>query len=206
MNEMVLIATRNLDKLDEYVRIFGDLNLKWLSLADLMVDLEVEETGNSFEENAILKAKNYAAASGYLTLADDSGLEVDALGGLPGVHTARYGGKNLSTVERYHLLLREMAEVPWDKRVAYFQCVIALARPGLIIGTASGTCKGMIAIKPAGSQGFGYDPVFYIPEKNLTMAQVTDEEKNGISHRGRALAAIEPLLRSQLDLLSKSSN
>lgn len=205
MNEKVLIATRNLDKLNEYIHIFSDLNLEWLSLADLMVEIEVEETGITFEENAILKAKNYAAASGYFTLADDSGLEVEALGGLPGVHTARYGGNNLSTAERYHLLLKELDGVPWKKRIAYFHCVIALARPGQIIGTASGSCQGMIAMKPAGLQGFGYDPVFYLPDKNLTMAQLADEEKHGISHRGRALAAIEPLLRSQLDLSGKSN-
>ncbi|MCI0576334.1 MAG: XTP/dITP diphosphatase [Chloroflexi bacterium] len=191
----VLVATRNTGKVAELADLLRDLDVAWLSLDEAGVAFEVEETGETFEENAVLKATTYAGATGLLTLADDSGLEVDALGGRPGVYTARYGGAGLTSIQRYERLLQELAGVPWKRRTARFRCMIALAGPDGLIGTAAGVCEGRIAWEPAGSGGFGYDPVFYLPDQGLTMAQLPAEEKHKISHRGRAVAAVAPLLR-----------
>ncbi|MCI0396981.1 MAG: RdgB/HAM1 family non-canonical purine NTP pyrophosphatase [Chloroflexi bacterium] len=189
------MATRNTGKVAELADLLRDLDVAWLSLDEAGVAFEVEETGETFEENAVLKATTYAGATGLLTLADDSGLEVDALGGRPGVYTARYGGAGLTSIQRYERLLQELAGVPWKRRTARFRCMIALAGPDGLIGTAAGVCEGRIAWEPAGSGGFGYDPVFYLPDQGLTMAQLPAEEKHKISHRGRAVAAVAPLLR-----------
>lgn len=196
MNSELLVATHNKGKVVEFKEMLADLRISWKSLDDVQVSEDVEENGDTFEANAILKAQSYAAKSGMITLADDSGLQVDALGGEPGIFTARYGGKALSHQERYQLLLRNLEGVPWELRSARFRCVIALAAAdGAILGTAEGVCEGMIALEPAGSGGFGYDPVFYLPERSLTMAEVPSAVKHQISHRGRALQAMEPLLR-----------
>jgi XTP/dITP diphosphohydrolase len=192
----LLVATQNKGKVAELSALMRDLGVTWLSLADLAVSYEVAEVGATLTENARLKAAGYATATGLLTLADDSGLEVDALDGRPGVHTARYGGDDLTPAARYQLLLREMRHVPWTLRTARFHCVIALATPdGTLLGEGKGVCEGVIALEPAGHGGFGYDPVFYLPERGLTMAQLTPEEKKQISHRGRAIRAIAPLLK-----------
>jgi XTP/dITP diphosphohydrolase len=198
MAKVVLVATHNRGKIAEYRDMMQGLDLEWLGLADLGVTLEVEETGETFEENAVLKAEAYAAETGLLTLADDSGLEVDALNGAPGVLTARYGGVGLTPKERYELLLRSLAGVPWEARTARFRCVIALHIKERLVGTAEGSCEGIIATEAAGEGGFGYDPVFYLPERQVTMAQLSAEEKHKISHRGRAVAGIGPLLRGWL--------
>jgi len=195
MAKAVLVATHNLGKVLEYKDLLQDLALDWLGLSDVGVTFDVAETGMTFEENAILKAETYSAETGLLTLADDSGLEVDALNGEPGVFTARYGGKGLTSKERYELLLRNLADVPWEERTARFRCVIAVYDKGKLIGTAEGSCEGLIATEPAGEGGFGYDPVFYLPDWCKTMAQLLPEEKHRISHRGRAVAGIGPLLR-----------
>jgi XTP/dITP diphosphohydrolase len=190
------VATRNQAKLAELSAMMHDLQVTWLGLADVGVTMEVAEAGATLAANATLKAVGYALAAGLLTLADDSGLEVDALAGRPGVHTARYGGEEITPAARYQLLLEEMRHVPWQSRTARFRCVIALAAPdGTLLGQAEGVCEGMIALEPAGLGGFGYDPVFYLPERGLTMAQLTPAEKKQISHRGRAIRAIAPLLR-----------
>lgn len=194
MANVVLVATHNRGKIAEYKEMMHDLAVDWLGLADVGVMFEVKETGETFEENAILKAEAYAAETGLLTLADDSGLEVDALNGAPGVLTARYGGGELTSKERYELLVRNLADVPWEKRTARFRCVIAIHSKERLIGTAEGSCEGMIAFEPAGEGGFGYDPVFYLPDRGETMAQLPPGEKHKISHRGRAVAAIAPLL------------
>lgn len=199
MTKVVLVATHNRGKIVEYRDMMQELDLEWLGLADVGVMTEVDETGATFEENAILKAEVYAAETGLLTLADDSGLEVDALGGAPGVLTARYGGAGLTPKERYELLLRNIAGVSWEARTARFRCVIALYNKGGLVGTAEGSCEGIIATEPVGEGGFGYDPVFYLPERQVTMAQLSPEEKHKISHRGRAVAAIAPLLRGMVD-------
>lgn len=195
----LLIATHNKGKVSEYADILGGSQIAWLTLDAVGITGEVAETGDTFRENAMLKAVAYARRAGLLTLADDSGLEVDALDGAPGVHTARYGGSGLSAVERYQLLLRALDGVPMTKRTARFRCVVALCAPdGGLLGTAEGVCEGCIALIPAGESGFGYDPVFYLPERGLTTAQLPAQEKNLISHRGRAVQAIEPLLRQTL--------
>ncbi len=198
MTKNLLVATRNQGKVAEISEILASLDVTWLSLDDVGVNYEVEESGKTFEENAILKVKFYARKTGLLTLADDSGLEVDALDGRPGVHTARFGGPGLTQKQRYQRLLESLSSVPWEQRTARFRCVVALARNQELLGTASGVCEGMIALKPAGMEGFGYDPIFYLPERNKTMAQLQPNEKHRISHRGRALAALAPLLRAEL--------
>jgi XTP/dITP diphosphohydrolase len=196
MNQTLLVATHNRGKVAEFAQMLADLEVNWVGLDDVGISQDVAETGQTFQENAELKARVYAAQTGLLTLADDSGLEVDALKGQPGVYTARYGGEGLSHEERYRLLLHNLAGVPEAKRSARFCCVIALARPdGMVVGTAVGLCEGRIAFAPAGTGGFGYDPVFFLPGQGVTMAQLPSAVKHQISHRGRALQAILPLLR-----------
>jgi len=191
MTQPILVATHNQGKVRELARLLADLPFEWRSLADMGITTAVAETGHSFRENATLKATQYAAAAGCLTLADDSGLEVDALNGRPGVHTADYGGEGLTAVARYQLLLDNLRQVPWEQRTARFRCVMVLANPvGERLATAEGVCEGMIALTPAGAGGFGYDPVFYLPAYNGTMAELPPEEKNKISHRGRAVRAL----------------
>jgi XTP/dITP diphosphohydrolase len=198
MPHQLLVATRNPGKVAEISEILGSLDVVSLSLDDVEIDVEVEESGKTFEENAILKARGYSRITGLLTLADDSGLEVDALDGQPGVHTARFGGPGLTPKQRYQRLLESLSSVPWERRSARFRCVVALAHDDVLIGTSNGICEGMIAVEPAGEGGFGYDPVFYLPERNMTMAQLPPAEKNRISHRSLALAAIAPLLLAEL--------
>lgn len=195
----LLVATHNKGKTAEYADILGERGIEWLTLDEAGVRDDVPETGSTFLENALLKASAYALQTGLLTLADDSGLEVDALGGKPGVLTARYGGPGLSAADRYHLLLANMLGVQEGQRTARFRCAIAVAAPdGSILGTAEGTCEGVIANHPAGEVGFGYDPVFYLPEFGLTMAQLPPREKHRISHRGKAIVGIGPLLHGLL--------
>ncbi|MEA3345820.1 MAG: XTP/dITP diphosphatase [Chloroflexota bacterium] len=194
----LLIATRNRGKLREYEALLAGLELQLVDLTEMGISLEVEETGETFEENAVLKARAYAQASGLLTLADDSGLEVDALGGEPGVRTARYGGRGASDEDRYRLLLRRLEGVPKGERGARFRCVIAIATPDGELHTAEGVCEGCIAFQPRGSHGFGYDPVFFVPEYGCTMAQLPPEVKNRISHRARAAEGAREILHRLL--------
>lgn len=195
----LLIATRNPGKLREYEQLLAGLPLSLTCLDKEGIIHEVEETGESFSENAIRKAQQYARISGLLTLADDSGLEVDALGGEPGVHSARYAGPGADDADRYRLLLERMQGVPWEGRGARFRCAIAIAEPGGKTYTSEGTCEGIIALAPQGGHGFGYDPVFYLPEHDRTMAQLPPEVKNRISHRARAAqearSTLERILR-----------
>ncbi|WP_420643657.1 RdgB/HAM1 family non-canonical purine NTP pyrophosphatase [Candidatus Leptofilum sp.] len=195
----LLVATHNKGKLQNFADMLTDLEIEWLSLDDVGVTQDVEETGSTFRENGVLKAKAYAAETGLLTLADDSGLEVDALDGAPGVHTARYGGAGLTAVQRYQKLLEAIQHVPDPARTARFRCVIVLAAPdGTILGESEGVCEGTIALAPVGNGGFGYDPIFYLPTHQQTMAQLSPAEKHKISHRGRAVQAIVPRLRTVL--------
>ena len=196
----LLIATGNTGKLREYASLLRDAPFTLVSLKDVGITQEVEETGVTFAENAWLKASGYAAMSGLLTLADDSGLEVDALCGEPGVRSARYGGDACrSDPERVALLLRNLTEVPWPKRTARFRCVINIARPAgsfapepvegpELLASAIGSVAGMIQYVPEGDAGFGYDPVFHLPSFGKTVAQLSLEDKNRISHRGNAAA------------------
>jgi len=200
MKRRLLIATRNAGKMVEYAEMLAALDVNWLTLDDVGVTIDVEETGDTFLANAVLKAQAYAALTGLLTLADDSGLEVDALDGAPGIYTARYGGPGLTPTQRYEYLLHNLKDVPTVHRSARFRCVIALAADDKeLLAAADGVCEGMIATAPSGDGGFGYDPVFFLPDRGLTMAQLPSAEKHAISHRGRALQAIEPDLKEILE-------
>jgi XTP/dITP diphosphohydrolase len=156
----------------------------------------VEETGDTFDENAILKALAYAEATGLLALADDSGLEIDALGGAPGVHSARWAGVDTTYEERFQLLEQRLAGIPDEQRTARYRCAIALAEPAPrgLYAVVSGTLEGRIARTPRGTEGFGYDPIFSLPERGKTVGELTAAEKNSITHRARAAAAAQPLL------------
>ncbi len=188
----VVVATRNKGKMKEILS-FGIPSVVFTSLEDYPAIGDIEETGSTFTDNALLKARHVCNATGLPALADDSGLVVDALGGEPGVYSARYG--NCATdKERYMLLLQKMIDVPDDKRQARFVCVMALVFPDGREYVEDGVCEGVIARKPAGDNGFGYDPVFYIPELGMTMAQLPMDVKNTISHRARALQKIKRLL------------
>lgn len=194
----LLVATHNRGKVAEFADMLGELAVDWLSLDDAGITFEAAETGATLEENAILKATAYARASGLLTLADDTGLFVDALGGEPGIYPARYGGPHLTPSQRNERLLRQLAGVPWEARAARFRCVIALARPTGVVDTVDGVCEGLIAAAPAGRHGFGYDPIFYVPDLGRTLAEAMPAEKHQISHRGQAIRALAPLLRQTL--------
>jgi len=172
------------------------LNLRIYALSDYPDVPEVEEDGSSFTENALKKARFYSKSFGKLTIADDSGLEVDSLKGLPGIHSARYAGDRASTEENNQKLLREIHGVPISKRGARFKCVIAVRSPNGREATAEGSCRGRIGFKEKGKRGFGYDPLFILPKYGRTMAELTLEEKNRISHRGKALRKIRRIVQS----------
>jgi XTP/dITP diphosphohydrolase len=182
----LLIATTNQNKLREYAAIFAGLPFELRSLRDVGIDDDVEETGATFAENAQLKAEFYTARSGLAVLADDSGLEVVALGGEPGVFSQRYAGPDASDADRNAFLLKKLEGVPFHARLARFVCVIALARPGGPVETAEGVLPGVIELAPRGAHGFGYDPLFYVLDENATLAELPAEHKNQISHRARA--------------------
>ena len=191
----LLLATTNRGKAREYRELLAGLPFVLTTLSDEGITFEVEENEGSFEGNARLKAVAYSRTSGLMTLADDSGLEVDALNGEPGVRSARYAGENATDEERVAFLLNNMKTVPQGKRTARFQCVIALAQTAEKVVVCHGFCEGEIAFAPKGSGGFGYDPVFYFPEYALTMAELSPEVKNQVSHRGRAVREVYKLLR-----------
>ncbi|NPV92948.1 MAG: XTP/dITP diphosphatase [Firmicutes bacterium] len=194
----LVVATNNPGKLTEIRAILGDLPLEILSLRDYPEMAEVEETGATFEENALLKARAVAAHSGEMTLADDSGLEVDHLGGAPGVYSARFAGEPSSPERNNRKLLEMMAGVPASERGGRFRCVIALVDPGGGTRLARGSCDGVIALEPSGDKGFGYDPLFFLPELGKSMAELELDQKNRISHRARALAEARDILNSWL--------
>ena len=200
----LLIASRNPGKMREYRGLLRDTPFQLVSLDDLGIPDEVEETGETFAENARLKAGSYARLSGMLTLSDDSGLEVDALGGDPGVRSARYGGDSgFSDQDRVGLLLHNLEGVPWQKRTARFRCFTAIYWPrdgqdlteSMEVTCVVGSVAGMIQYEPEGGEGFGYDPIFYLPSYRRTMAQLPLEEKNRISHRSDAARVARPVLQ-----------
>lgn len=197
--QKLLVATKNKGKVREFAEMLTDLDVAFVGLDDVGVTFDVEETGTTFRANALLKAEAYAKATGMFTIADDSGLVVDALDGEPGVYTARYGGVGLTAVQRYQHLLNNMESVPADERAARFRCCILFVNPdGEILAEADGVCEGQIAAAPLGDGGFGYDPVFYLPKYGKTMAQLPAATKHQISHRGRALHALVPQIRQLL--------
>jgi len=199
MTQKLLVATHNRGKIAEYRALLSDLPLAVTWLDEEGITEDVEETGATFVENACLKAEAYARLTGLWTWADDSGLEVDALGGRPGVYSARYGGPGLNDAARYRLLLAEMAAIAPAPRTARFRCVVALAAPGGPIYTAEAAIEGLIIDAPRGEFGFGYDPIFFIPEHQRTMAELEPALKNRISHRARAAAEARKLIISLLD-------
>ncbi|MCL4458597.1 MAG: XTP/dITP diphosphatase [Chloroflexi bacterium] len=194
----LLIATRNPAKVREYSQLLACLPLRLVSLVDEQITLIVEETGQTFAENAKLKASQYASASGLLTLADDSGLEVEALNGAPGVRSARYAGPRATNADRIRLLLQQLQDFPWEKRAARFRCAIAVATPTNEVYLSEGRCDGVISFEPRGKYGFGYDPVFFLPEYNKTMAELRPEEKDRLSHRAKAAQGARAILQQLL--------
>ena len=191
----LVLASKNPKKLVELNEILSALGVEVCSEADAGVDVEVEETGSTFEENSLLKAKAVMEASGLSAVADDSGLCVDALNGAPGVYSARYGGPGLDDAGRYRLLLENLRGQP---RAAKFVSVVTCCFPNGDVISARGECPGTIAFAPMGEGGFGYDPVFFLPGLKKTFAQLTPEEKNAISHRGKALRAVGEKLAAYL--------
>lgn len=192
----LVLASKNQKKLVEMNDILSHLGIEVCSEEEAGVDLEVEETGATFEENSLLKAKAVMEASGLPAIADDSGLCVECLNGAPGVYSARYGGGGLSDEERYRILLENMRGQM--TRAAKFVSVITCCFPNGGVLTARGECPGSIAYAPMGEGGFGYDPVFFLPELKKTFAQLSAEEKNAISHRGKALEAFKEKLEEYL--------
>jgi len=190
----VVIATRNSGKLREIRQILAPLGLKILSLRDFPEIPEIVKDGQTFEENAVKKAAAAARQTGRIAIADDSGLAVDALQGRPGVFSSRYAGENATDADRYLKLLKEMARVPKGRRGAAFLCALAVASPEGKVEIVEGECRGEIASSPQGAQGFGYDPVFFLPELGRTMAELEPEGKNRISHRARALEKLKKVL------------
>jgi len=198
----ILIATKNPGKLREIRRLTAGHDWSFLSLADLPAIPEAVEDGATFAENARKKALHYAGHSGLPTLADDSGLEVDALDGAPGVHSARYAGEPRDDAANNRKLLEHLAGVLPQQRTARFRCAMALAIPGRVLAETQGCVEGLILTEPRGTGGFGYDPLFLLPELGRTMAELEPDEKNRLSHRGQALREmlarleqLEPLLR-----------
>ena len=198
MAKKLLVATRNSGKVREFARLLSDIDFDVVGLDDLGIDLKVEETGSTFEENALLKARAYAEASGELTLADDSGLEVKALDGEPGVKSARYGGEGLDDEGRVQLLLTNMESVRGWNRQARFVAVLALVGDQVPGGETmtEGVVDGAIIHEPVGENGFGYDPVFWLASHAKTTAQLSGEEKDEVSHRGNALRQLLPVLQN----------
>jgi XTP/dITP diphosphohydrolase len=195
----LLIATNNQGKLAELRLIFQSLPCEIVSPSEIGIDLNVAETGSTFEENAALKSVTFARASGLLTLADDSGLEVEALGGKPGVLSARYAGEKATDSDRVNFLLAQMKDIPTGKRQARFRSVIAITTPqDWHTEICSGECPGVITFEPKGENGFGYDPVFFLPQLGKTMAEIPRDIKNSLSHRGIAARNAIPILNNML--------
>lgn len=192
-----VLASNNAKKLIEMREILGELGIEVISQKEAGISTSPEETGTTFEDNSLIKAAAACEASGLPALADDSGLVVDALGGQPGVYSARYGGEELTDRQRYELLLSNMEGI--ENRTARFVSCIAAVFPNGDRITAEGTCEGKVMYAPAGDGGFGYDPIFFSTEMGKSMAEMTHEEKNSISHRGNAMRKFAPMLREYLN-------
>lgn len=184
--KQVVIATKNKGKAKDFEALFGPLGYEVVTMFDVAPDMEIEETGTTFEENAILKAEALANALNTIVIADDSGLAVDALGGAPGVYSARYAGDHDDEANMVKLLAN-LQGVADEKRTARFCCALAIAGPDFETTTVFGTCEGVIAHEKRGTNGFGYDPVFFVPSLDRAMAELSPEEKGAISHRGNAI-------------------
>jgi XTP/dITP diphosphohydrolase len=191
----LLVATTNQHKLNEIRELLVDVPVELKSLRDAPAVAEPEETGDTFQENAKLKALYYGAHAGLMTVGDDSGLVVDALGGEPGVHSARFLREDASYPERFAEIYRRLAERPDRPRTARFVCAVAVVSDGRVIYETTGTVEGEIADPPRGDYGFGYDPIFYYPPYGTTLAEVTSDRKNRVAHRGRAFRQLADWLR-----------
>lgn len=198
----VVLASTNRHKIDEFRALLADVPCELIGPADLDLTVEVEETGATFHENAVLKAIAYAEAANLPALADDSGLEIDALGGEPGVYSARWAGEGTPYEERFRIFFERLASVVDEQRTARYHCVIAVAQPAPhgLYTVVDGTLEGRISREARGSGGFGYDPIFYVPEQGRTVGEMTSAEKHAISHRGRAAAAVREPLKRLLEL------
>lgn len=197
--KQVIIATQNKGKAKDFEALFGPLGYEVLTLRDVAKDMDVEETGVTFEENAILKAEAVAEALQTTVIADDSGLEIDALKGEPGVYSARYAGEAKSDEANIEKVLAKLEGVSEEQRTARFRCVLAIASPNKETVTYSGSCEGMILSERRGDHGFGYDPIFFVPDEGKAMAELLPEEKAAISHRGNALRELEKAMPEWLD-------
>jgi len=195
----VIVATRNKGKIREIREALKGMGLRIYALGDFPDVPEIEEDGKSFTENALKKARFYSKYFGYLTLADDSGLEVGRLKGLPGIYSARYAGERASSEENSQKLLRKMERIPFSKRGARFKCIMAIVSPDGREGIAEGSCRGRIGFREKGKKGFGYDPLFILPKYGKTMAELSLKEKNRISHRGKALIKIREIIKAFRD-------
>jgi len=187
MNKLLVLATRNKGKIEEMKAMLSGYGIEVKGVGDFPECSEIEEDGDTFQQNAIKKAETISKQLGVPALADDSGLEVDVLEGRPGVYSARFAGPDATDEENIEKLIESLRDVPAGDRQARFRCVVAVAVPGKDTWTSEGTCEGHIVLEPTGNGGFGYDPIFYVPEKGKTMAQLTKDEKNQISHRGKAM-------------------
>ncbi|MEC4889766.1 MAG: XTP/dITP diphosphatase [Nitrospira sp.] len=196
MIKELVLATRNRHKGEELAALLGDLDIRIRTLADFPDAPEVEEDGATCEANAIKKATVISQSTGLPAVADDTGLEVEALGGRPGVYAARYAGEDATYEDNCRKLLQELAGVPRDKRTARFVTVAAIAVPGEAVQVTRGVLDGYITDSASGSRGFGYDPVFFVPEVGATLADITAEQKNQISHRAKAFLQAKAILRS----------
>lgn len=191
----LVFATGNQGKMKEIREILADMDLEILSMKEAGVILDIQEDGTTFEENAVIKAKAVQEATGELTLADDSGLEIDYLNGEPGVYSARYLGEDTSYRIKNANLIQRLEGVPMEQRTARFVCVIAAAFPDGWVETARATIEGVIGYEERGENGFGYDPIFYVPEFHCSTAELSPEQKNAVSHRGKALRQMKEILR-----------
>lgn len=194
----IVIATTNAGKRREIRQVLGDLPVDWLTLDAFAAMPDVEEDGATFEANAAKKAVAYSHATGVWTLADDSGLEVDALNGRPGVHSARFAGPEQDDAANNARLIEELRSVPPQRRTARFRCALAVADGASVLAVAGGAMEGLIIDQPRGGNGFGYDPHFFVPDLDRTTAELSPEHKNRISHRGTALRALRPKLEALL--------
>ena len=197
MKQRIIFATGNKNKMREIHEILGDLGWEILSMKEAGIDMDIVEDGSTFEENAIIKAKAVMERTGKLALADDSGLEIDALNKEPGIYSARYMGEDTPYEIKNSNLIERMKGVKGKDRSARFVCVIAAAFPDGEIITTRGTIEGVIAEEPAGENGFGYDPIVYVPEYGMTTGQMDPDAKNAISHRGKALTAMKKILEER---------
>ncbi len=195
----LVLATNNENKIREIKNLLDDLPVTIMTRDDFLEFPDVEETGTTLEENSVLKAKTIAEFCDLPALADDSGLEVDALNGAPGVYSSRYAGEDVTYADNNRKLLSEMEDVPQEKRTARFRCVIAVCWGGDDVETVGGTAEGFITEKSAGMTGFGYDPVFFYPPENKRFSEMTIEEKNLVSHRGKALQEIRSVIMERIN-------